>query len=102
MIQMRPLWVAVLLAMAISIGCDMGGRNADRVLEGHLDWVNTLDLDRSGTIIASGSEDHTIRVWTAPFDGKHKTLQGHTRGVTSVAIAPSGKILAWSLLLVLQ
>ena len=47
-----------------------------------------------GSILASGSNDHTVRLWDIREGKCLKTLQGHTQGVLSVAFAPEGNILA--------
>ena len=47
-----------------------------------------------GRILASGSDDRTIRLWNV-VTGKHKwTLFGHTEVVNSVAFSPDGRTLA--------
>ena len=46
-----------------------------------------------GKIVASGSGDNTVKLWT--LDGKLlRTLQGHTAAIWGVAFSPDSKIVA--------
>lgn len=45
-------------------------------------------------ILASGSEDKTVRLWDTEKRAKIATLKGHEAWVAAVAFAPDGKILA--------
>ena len=48
-----------------------------RKLKGHEIWVWCLSITPDGTILASGSLDRTVRLWSLP-DGEHiRTLEGH-------------------------
>ncbi|MFW6295667.1 MAG: eIF2A-related protein, partial [Halothece sp.] len=62
-------------------------------LEGHLDSVTAVAFSPNETLIASASEDNTIKLWNQK--GKEiRTLSGHQDTVTDVAFSPDGKILA--------
>jgi WD40 repeat protein len=55
---------------------------------GHTGWINTCRYSRSGRRIATGSVDHTIKIWK-PKDGTLvSTLTGHTDWVMSVTWSP--------------
>ena len=47
-----------------------------------------------GRVLASGSADHTIRLWSLPDGVALKTLRGHTAEVGCLAISPDGRVLA--------
>ena len=75
-----------------------------RVLQGHTSWVSSVafspvsqavaTLGTSDCLLASGSEDQSVRVWETGTNLCLKTLQGHSNGVWSVAFSPQGTTLA--------
>src|SRR6266436_3358942 len=63
-------------------------------LRGHSDSVTALVSAPNGGLLASASEDNTIKLWD-PHTGEHlRTLEGHSSYVTSVAFSPDGGLLA--------
>jgi len=61
-----------------------------------LEAVGIMDVAFSpdGKMIATGSYDHTVRLWQAT-DGKLlKTLRGHGDSITDLTFSPSGELLA--------
>jgi WD40 repeat protein len=67
-----------------------------KILTGHSNFVNCVAWSPDGTLIASGSSDHTIKLWN-PISGELITnLLGHSRDVVSVAFSTDGKVLASS------
>jgi WD40 repeat protein len=63
------------------------------ILKGHLNPVNSISFSPDGQVLASGSNDRTVKLWS--LDGTPlKTLKGHRNGVSAVAWSPDGKYLA--------
>ena len=72
-----------------------------RTLEHHASAVKSVSISANGYIIASGSTDRTVMIWTRPPKIEteevdignytiHQTLDGHTNSVMTVAITPDG------------
>ena len=66
--------------------------------KGHTDRVNSLTFKPNSYLLASGSDDETIRIWNMNFSSgarsAERTLRGHTGRVWSVAWSPDGRTLA--------
>jgi F-box and WD-40 domain protein MET30 len=70
------------------------GRYTLSILRGHTDGV--MCLKASGTMLATGSYDSTIRLWNLETLQTEKILTGHTRGVTSIQL-DCGKLISGSM-----
>lgn len=62
-------------------------------LTGHTDYVFSVAWTPDGKMLASGSEDADIRLWSASGQSL-AVLGGHTEGVRGLAWSPDGKVLA--------
>jgi WD40 repeat protein len=65
-----------------------------RTLAGHADDVRAVAISPDGCLLASGSYDHTIKVWDLRTGKVLHTLTGHASRVTCIAISPDSQILA--------
>lgn len=64
------------------------------VQTGHSSPAGAVALSGDGKFLASGSKDHTVKLWDMASGEELKTLRGHTEPVNSVAFSPDSKTLA--------
>jgi WD40 repeat protein len=64
-----------------------------RTLTGHSDWVRTVAISPDGQILATGSDDNTIKLWELNTGKLIRTLTGHSDWVLSLAMTPDGQTL---------
>ncbi|MDJ0774258.1 MAG: caspase family protein [Mastigocoleus sp. MO_167.B18] len=62
-------------------------------LKGHDDTVKSVSYSPENNIIASASDDGTVKLWSSD-GGLLKTLEGHKDAVNSVSFSPDGKTIA--------
>src|SRR5215217_1856087 len=64
-------------------------------LTGHVDSVQDVDFSPDGELLATASDDYTVRLWDVPSGKPHgEPLKGQTKGVRSVTFSPDSKVLA--------
>src|SRR6266404_529309 len=62
-----------------------------RVLEGHRNRCYCVSFSPDGGRLASGSGDHTIRLWNTSTGALLQVMAGHSDRVLSVAYSPDGR-----------
>ena len=67
-----------------------------KTLIGHTEPVNSVVFSPDGEIIASASDDRTIRLWNVNARKLIKTLMGHTDSVNRVVFSSDGETIASS------
>ncbi len=63
-------------------------------LVGHNSDVESVSFNPAGTIIASGSQDNTVKLWNMANGQILRTLSGHTYFVYALTFSPDGQTLA--------
>ena len=64
------------------------------VTSGHTRSVFAVAYHPSGKFLASGSEDHSVKIWDVSLLMEFRTLIGHLETVAKVVFSPDGKYLA--------
>jgi len=65
-----------------------------KILSGHENWIWSVAFDPNGLILASASEDKTIRFWDINTWSSTKIVEGHTNMIYSTAFSTNGEVLA--------
>jgi len=63
-------------------------------LEGHTDLIQDAAFDPTGSRIATGSEDGTVRLWESGTGAALRVLSGQGSAITRVAFSGDGRLLA--------
>ena len=73
---------------------DLDTRTVRFHLRGHAAAIRCLAMDRDGSLLASGSDDGSVCLWSLATGEPLGVLKGHIAGVTALAFSPDGKHLA--------
>ena len=70
-----------------------GNRRLLRTLREHAGTVYAVAWNPNGSILATGGQDGTVRLWNPNNGINYAVLRGHTSSVGEVAFSPDGKTL---------
>ncbi|MGE5193408.1 MAG: WD40 repeat domain-containing protein [Deltaproteobacteria bacterium] len=95
--RFSAFWSPLVFLVGLADGANGKEPNAvDRILEGHTGSVLAVGFSPDGTVLVTGSRDHTIKLWGARTGHLDRTLSEHAGDVYAVVFSPKGDWLASS------
>jgi WD40 repeat protein len=101
---MRLGYIGHAIALLLSIGTSLLGQDRPRAvvtmnqrelaLLGHKKAVNMLAFSPNSRVLATASDDKTLKLWDASNGQLISTLTGHEGGVYDLRFSPDGQTLA--------
>jgi len=70
--------------------CKFGENRPIKTFFGHRDEVNAIKWDATGTLLASGSDDLTTKIWSMKQDKCLHDFKEHTKEIYAIKWSPTG------------
>ena len=87
--------MALSIALLWTLPAFGGPPRRTKTLKGHDNFVTSLDITAEGRLVASGSADGTVRIWSVEAGRARKTIRlGEGQTARRVLFSPDGKTLA--------
>jgi WD40 repeat protein/Cdc6-like AAA superfamily ATPase len=89
-----PTAELILVLSADLVGIDSGCGETRFNLPGHTALVTSLAASPEGHVLASASDDATVRLWDSETGRELRLLNRHSAPVQSISFSPDGRLLA--------